>query len=286
MFPAADIGGSGGFGLGRSLEMARNLLRSSRGNEYTPLTPDDIWEKQQEALKTVGGILTFMPAYCARALLTYYHWDAMSMLAAYSEDANEVCKKAGVPPPENIAPADFDPDDRMCGVCFDDYDEDEFTRIQCGHGLCNDCWKEYLAMQVKERKEVILCPGMTGSEKCRMAMDDFLIIKMLDDKEREARLKETLMRSYVDNHPTCKWCPRRGCENAVLLNHISGEHNEVVECDCGHRFCFRCLGEDHRPASCDMFKEWKKKTSGQDDTMNELAIATIARCDIIFPYAT
>jgi len=77
-------------------------------------------------------------------------------------------------------------DDYECYICGDEFTAAEFYRLRCGHGFCIGCWRDYLTLQVKEKAQLITCQGMTGSEKCRMVMDETDIIKLLV-REREPR---------------------------------------------------------------------------------------------------
>ena len=74
-----------------------------------------------------------------------------------------------------------------------------------------------------------------------------------------------------------RWCPAANCENAIILHQINENRNEAVGCLCGHVFCFRCSGDDHRPCSCKMWRNWKNKHDGGDDSLNDQLIATITR---------
>lgn len=56
---------------------------------------------------------------------------------------------------------------------------------------------------------------------------------------------------------------RLGCGRALLLRVPVGQI-ETVECRCGHKFCFRCRREDHRPCTCAMYDEWLRLSGGLD----------------------
>ncbi len=86
------------------------------------------------------------------------------------------------------------------------------------------------------------------------------------------------MQSFVDDNQLVRWCPAPNCMNAIVLHDVLETKNEAVTCTCGVTFCFRCGAEtDHRPNSCRMFGEWRKKQAGGDTTLNDQLIATISR---------
>jgi len=70
-------------------------------------------------------------------------------------------------------------DSNECFICGDEYTAAEFYRLHCGHGYCIDCWRAYLNLEVQEKKQIITCQGMNGTERCRMVMDEMDIIKLL-----------------------------------------------------------------------------------------------------------
>ncbi|MED6109594.1 hypothetical protein PIB30_035086 [Stylosanthes scabra] len=70
-----------------------------------------------------------------------------------------------------------------------------------------------------------------------------------------------LLRSFVETRKNIKWCPSPGCDLAVLYESDGNSAIKNVEASCckGHRFCWRCLEDAHRPVSCEMVAEWNKK---------------------------
>ena len=51
--------------------------------------------------------------------------------------------------------------------------------------------------------------------------------------------------------------------------------SEVVECDCGYRFCFACNLENHNPITCQQYTKWKEKI--MDEGASLKLLHTIAK---------
>jgi len=68
-----------------------------------------------------------------------------------------------------------------------------------------------------------------------------------------------------------RWCPGRGCTNAVRVELLK---DKEVKCACGTVFCFGCGELPHAPADCNMIKEWKFKQSRDGDDAKWMATFT------------
>eukprot|EP01103_Thecamoeba_quadrilineata_P011390 TRINITY_DN2706_c0_g3_i1.p1 TRINITY_DN2706_c0_g3~~TRINITY_DN2706_c0_g3_i1.p1 ORF type:complete len:645 (+),score=95.44 TRINITY_DN2706_c0_g3_i1:143-2077(+) len=242
---------------------------------YECLTHEMIISRQQKALQQVKNMFSELPPSSVRALLNAYRWDPVKALDAFTENPEKIGRGLGILPTttinqEKCAPTTF------CGICCDD--SDDLTILACGHHFCSDCFKYYLRLKVKEKNSNILCPGYNKNKlKCNLVMEELTILRLLEDKEGEQRYYDSLVQAFVDNNPLVKWCPSAGCKNAVLLHEVSTEKNEVVQCLCGHTFCFHCLLEDHVPISCKMLKDWKNISAGENDKLNDAFISTVTR---------
>lgn len=236
------------------------------------LTPDMILERQQSAISVVRGILEHLPISSVRVLLQSFQWDANKMLARFTEDPDGVLEEAGLPATA-LEPGTRALGVNECPICFDDED---LVALHCGHAFCKDCWRQYLTIQVKERK-TLLCCGRDGDTKCQAVVDEFTVMSLVEDEDCRNIYKRSLTDSFVEDNIDCKWCPAPGCENAILLHERSGEKNDMVQCYCGLQFCFHCLSTDHRPCSCAMVIRWKKLNKGEDTSLDESFVATFTR---------
>ena len=74
-----------------------------------------------------------------------------------------------------------------------------------------------------------------------------------------------LVRSYCSENAHVSWCPSPGCE--VIVEYKGGGAHDIV-CRCGHKFCFRCKEEAHRPANCDDVRKWHLKNTSESENVN------------------
>lgn len=68
--------------------------------------------------------------------------------------------------------------------------------------------------------------------------------------------------SFTDDNQSVQWCPAQSCKYGAMKVDLA--HNNVVDCLCGHSFCFKCGREQHRPVDCEMAENWAKKNSKED----------------------
>jgi len=142
---------------------------------YTCQNAATIAENQKQVIDHVAGVTSLSPGF-ARILLTSYRWDDQKLLVEYSDDPAKICKSAGLPHPDQIQSAPTTVEnaegEATCSICFDDIPKSESASLSCGHTFCQDCWKGFLAIEVKEMKKMIQCPGVNGKTKCTMVLDE------------------------------------------------------------------------------------------------------------------
>jgi ariadne-1 len=253
---------------------------------FDVLKRDAVAQLQRKALAQVTAVLgeSFPLAY-ARLLLEAYKWDELKALNAYTENPEATSKMLGfVPPNESAASASTattSASNSTCGICMDDeVERDSLVALWCGHTFCTDCWRHYLSMKVKEHATNITCPGATANKKkCTLVVDDATVAKLLGDEDALQRHAEALVDSYVQQRSDLRWCVAPKCTNIIRLTaRAAGVFgSDETTCLCGVAFCFGCGEVPHRPATCDMLREWKKKAGGGDEDMSVQLIATVSR---------
>eukprot|EP01101_Sappina_pedata_P005382 TRINITY_DN243_c0_g1_i1.p1 TRINITY_DN243_c0_g1~~TRINITY_DN243_c0_g1_i1.p1 ORF type:complete len:566 (+),score=116.84 TRINITY_DN243_c0_g1_i1:72-1700(+) len=245
--------------LKRSLSLSI-LDHVSTGDVAKPrfecLRPEDLESRQQKLVAKIADTFPHLPSSSLRILLNAYQWDPEKLADQYAENPEKVSKVNNLPEIDQEEESEIRGDE-CCSICFDEVDPSEMTQLMCKHRFCTDCLKGYLAVEVKEKKGRILCPGLTANKKrCQMTMDELMVLGLLGDREAEKKFIESLNDNFVLSNKNMAWCPSPGCANAVERYDVSVEKNECVQCDCGHSFCFECKQADHRPATCKMWASW------------------------------
>jgi ariadne-1 len=257
---------------------------------YECITPEQILRRQNEALEQVKSIFSDISLSQARTLLQHFRWDVSELLAEYSDNPEKLSAKVGLCTSTTSSSTTFSSSSStstssstssssnitsQCLICYDDFEHSSNIPVpSCGHNFCQGCWEEYLRLEVDQKKKLVLCPGSTGKQKCCRVLDDCFVSSLLT--QNRDKYLDSLRNSFVEDNPQAAWCPKPGCQNAVILTEVSQEHNEGVRCLCGHRFCFRCLREDHRPATCEMLTEWLKKIR-TGEALNDAVISINCR---------
>lgn len=248
----------------------------------------------QAKLRSVMELLC-CEAGVAQMLLRQYKWDQDKLVEAYMTDQEAACGKAGIlapglpdhsiihvgevasggsstsvlvhgvtQPPTSLQPI-------TCSICFES--TTAYTALACGHPFCNGCYREFLTHKIEDEGHECFfarCP----EPKCRLVVSEPLVRSLVPEGDQLNRYLRAadLARAFVDDQPFLKWCPAADCGYAVrgrpgLLS---------AKCQCSHRFCFQCMGEDHQPASCENLQNWLVKCRDDSETYNWLVANTKA----------
>ena len=82
-----------------------------------------------------------------------------------------------------------------------------------------------------------------------------------------------LVRSYIEDNRSTKWCPAPGCEFAVEIDMGSGTGYDV-SCKCLYSFCWNCTEEAHRPVDCGTVAKWMLTNSSESENVTWLLANT------------
>jgi len=160
----------------------------------------------------------------------------------------------------------------------------QLTALDCGHWICNQCWKEYLTDKISSNDilnlRCFLCTVPTHQEAAaRIQRPGYVIpetlVCELVGPETYAKYSRFVAKNYALTNPNIKWCPEPDCEcvvdgtNSGYICNIEHDFAPTVTCQNGHRFCFNCNSKAHAPATCGMVKEWERRNADQggDETM-------------------
>lgn len=239
----------------------------------SPCAPQHAWtvldrvkleQMQAEALEPVTSVLGCSSS-TARLLLMHFRWDSDLLFGAVAERGMEyIYRLARVISNTDETPAQPSGNataDVTCGTCFCDVAPEEATAMECGHAFCNDCWQQHCRIQISEGRSRQLACMAAG---CGAICDESKVKKLIADApDLLQRYSNSLLDSYVDDNKRVKWCPSvPHCGRAVQVD--SEPHCEPT-CECGHQFCFACCQAPHTPCSCEIWRRWLEKTSGESE---------------------
>ena len=122
------------------------------------------------------------------------------------------------------------------------------------------------------KAEVPLCvPGSDG-----VPVADEVVARLLPAELHEA-YDEAVVRCYLAEALSWRKCPAPGCELAVCCLSalpVDGTRPALdAVCRCGHRFCWACGREAHRPLRCEMIASWCDLCAQLDDDLATAAAA-------------
>ncbi|KAK1093288.1 hypothetical protein LTR48_002643 [Friedmanniomyces endolithicus] len=255
---------------------AKDLVgkRKAFETDFRVYSPQDIQNQQDAQVAEVANLLE-QPPEATAILLRYGRWNKERVIEQYMDNQEELLEKAGLGqdirrnPPRIESVSGF-----VCDICCeDDHDMESFAMI-CGHRFCTDCYRQYLTQKIKDEGEAarIKCPG----DRCNKIIDA-KSLDLLVPADLTNRYHALLMRTYVDDRESLKWCPAPNCVYAVECSVKRRDLLKIVptvHCDCKHAFCFGCTLADHQPCPCALVKKWLKKCEDDSETANWISANT------------
>ncbi|KAJ3035179.1 hypothetical protein HK097_004269, partial [Rhizophlyctis rosea] len=241
--------------------------------EFIVHSMDDILKFQHKEVSHVSALIGCPPEHAA-TLLRHFRWNKERLVEQYMEKPEAVAHESGVildssKQPKFVAVPGF-----MCDICCNDEAGLLTLAMSCNHRFCRDCYEHYLTQKIAEEGESrrIQCPA----SGCKVVVDE-KTVEMVVKEEVCTKYKNLLLRTYVDDNPTLRWCPAPNCEYAVECHVPSSQFNEKVPtviCRCGHKFCFGCSLPDHIPCICALVRIWLKKCEDDSETANWISANT------------
>ena len=133
-----------------------------------------------------------------------------------------------------------------CEICNEMFIVDKNNKVEkCGHAFCNNCWYDFLSINIKENKlPSIKCLDFKCKEKLK---DEFIINLLNSDIDLIKKYKRYKLELEIIDDPNKKLCPYPNCDSYLELKQI---RNKDVSCKNNHTFCFECLKKPHGKLPC------------------------------------
>ena len=166
------------------------------------------------------------------------------------------------------------PPTASCIVCFDDFPALLAHRLEsCGHAMCYECLRGYVAGKARERSWPVLCPVV----ECREPLTPGELHGVLTPEEA-AGMAAAEAEAVIG--PGARfYCPNRAC-NALL---VADDKRPDAPIDCPHcheRLCANCCVAWHEGMSCRQYQSRPEALgSAEDRALMQLAESSrMKRC--------
>lgn len=152
---------------------------------------------------------------------------------------------------------------KECSICLDLLDETSFVKLGCGHEFCNCCLTSQFRVCFATKKlDLIPCP----EKNCQVRISKKTLKKFLP--EGEFIRFHHLMQKKQNNLSDCPKCGKLLQREAL--------DNPILQCVCGHKFCFFHSDAHPLSTSCDEFE--KQLTEREDMILSQKTIQEIKSC--------
>ncbi|XP_018409955.1 PREDICTED: E3 ubiquitin-protein ligase RNF14-like [Nanorana parkeri] len=138
----------------------------------------------------------------------------------------------------------FDSKPYLCNICFSDKLGSECTYFNdCSHVYCNGCLGDYFEIQIVEGQvRALNCPESKCTSVATPAQ-----VKDLVGEQLFSRYDRLLLQSTLDMMTDVVYCPRPGCETAVMQE---PEGTMGICTSCQYAFCTLCMLTYHGLSPC------------------------------------
>ncbi len=147
---------------------------------------------------------------------------------------------------------------KECSLCFDTFNIDSMFTMDCvtAHRFCFDCIRDSITFDVG-RKVGVRCPA----RECEHEVTEMEMTQLFPRSSPIMVEWEEMMRDIgVQRLASVVRCPRKGCQNAMVLADPKGLQRERCDCTaCGSVFCSMCRLAYHYRMTCQQAREFAQE---------------------------
>lgn len=236
---------------------------------YKVMSEEQLGKRIDKEARQIAGFIGFNASH-AKLLLRLFRWHGETLVERFTEDSEKALEAAGVPADNRALVVEPAPAGFACILCCSEGPGIDRAFLSCGHAVCVDCFRYYVAEKVREGLAWwnIRCPG---NPECRLVVDESSVEKLdnTSNKSVHAKFRRLVVQSYVDASSALVWCPAPECIFAAECGVRVSELTRIVptvHCQCGNVFCFGCQQPDHQPTICPLVKKWQIKCRDDSET--------------------
>ncbi|EAS06981.2 IBR domain protein (macronuclear) [Tetrahymena thermophila SB210] len=148
-----------------------------------------------------------------------------------------------------------------CNICFDLKVSEQFFYLDCNHVFHNQCFHDYLQLQINSDNFLIKCPH----NDCCYQIPQRILNEVLNKEELEALELKSITSFLSQNQVQIKQCPTLNCEFT-----FSNEDNLTkLDCPyCNKIYCLACNCLFHDNLTCEEY-QMSLNSSQSKDKMSE-----------------
>ncbi|CAO4367289.1 unnamed protein product [Caenorhabditis nigoni] len=220
------------------------------------MTHGELEIEMKKTIAEVQAVLQIQNGIC-RILLHKFKWNKEALFDKFYDclDMTEFLKSCQI-----IRKSEDEESHKgECDICVDLTD---LVGLSCGHLACSKCWKAYITEKIVDGRQSEIeclaskCDLLIEDEKIRTILSDSLVLDAYDYHK---------VNGFVMTNPFIKWCPGKNCGRAVK---VFSTDSQLIECECGARFCFCCYENWHEPVTCELQKQWVIRCKSDSETAN------------------
>ncbi|CDP17667.1 unnamed protein product [Coffea canephora] len=218
---------------------------------YTVLKQEDIRRRLEDDIAKISSVLSVSREAAIR-LLCRSNWSVIEVQDRWFMDEEKARKACGLsenkPVIQKTSKKMF-----FCRICLEKNGKKKAVSAACGHLFCKSCWETYIRISINDGRGCLMlrCP----QPSCGTPVGQDMINSLASDEEKK-KYDNYLVRSFIEEKKTIKWCPAPGCDFAVEF--VLGSSSS----DSNFDFCWLCLGpwSEHNTGGvygCNKYQESK-----------------------------